>query len=110
MRRRAHVSECRPTRNYVRPIPKQTVIQFANASLARRRSSSVAASQSPLGNLGSALFASTLSKGIAGAGLSGGPSIDALADTAPVIVELPHESITVEDYARPMYRKDIFFP
>ncbi|VDN21131.1 unnamed protein product, partial [Dibothriocephalus latus] len=29
--------------------------------------------------------------------------------SGPYLVELPHESITIEDYARPLYRKDIFF-
>lgn len=111
LHRRSHQSECRPSRTYSRPIPRQSVIQFANVSLPRYRSASIAAcqlTQSHIGNFGSALFSSTLSRGVGG--LSGTPSIEELTDTAPVIVELPHESITLEDYARPLYRKDIFFP
>ncbi|VDN97047.1 unnamed protein product [Rodentolepis nana] len=109
--RRAHQPECHPSRTYFRPIPRQSVIHFANASVSRHRSVSIGAcqlTQSQIGNFGSALFASTLSPGANG--LDGTPSIEELSDTAPVIVELPHESITVEDYARPLYRKDIFFP
>nr|CAH8831374.1 unnamed protein product [Trichobilharzia regenti] len=30
-------------------------------------------------------------------------------DSKPVLVALPHQSITVEDYSRPLYRSDIFF-
>ncbi|CAH8451213.1 unnamed protein product [Schistosoma bovis] len=30
-------------------------------------------------------------------------------DSKPVLVALPHESITIEDYSRPLYRSDIFF-
>ena len=60
-----------------------------------------------MSNVGSTLFASTM--GGIGNGATGA-SVEELADTAPVIVELPHESISVEDYARPLYRKDIFFP
>nr|CDS34256.2 monocarboxylate transporter [Hymenolepis microstoma] len=91
--------------------PQAKFIHFANASVSRHRSLSIAAcqlTQSQIGNFGSALFASTLSPGASG--LDGTPSIEELSETAPVIVELPHESVTVEDYARPLYRKDIFFP
>ncbi|CAH8449891.1 unnamed protein product [Schistosoma turkestanicum] len=30
-------------------------------------------------------------------------------DSKPVLVALPHESINIEDYSRPLYRSDIFF-
>ncbi|XP_018648622.1 putative monocarboxylate transporter [Schistosoma mansoni] len=30
-------------------------------------------------------------------------------DSKPVLVALPHESISIEDYSRPLYRSDIFF-
>ncbi|TNN13090.1 Monocarboxylate transporter 14 [Schistosoma japonicum] len=30
-------------------------------------------------------------------------------DSKPVLVALPHESITIQDYSRPLYRSDIFF-
>ncbi|EUB61997.1 Monocarboxylate transporter [Echinococcus granulosus] len=108
-------SERRPSRMCTRPIPRQSVVQLANASVSRRRSESVsmgALTRSYLSSLGSAMFASTTGGfGSAGGGAgSRGGAAEELADTAPVIVELPHESICVEDYARPLYRKDIFFP
>ncbi|CDS42798.1 Major facilitator superfamily locus tagral substrate transporter [Echinococcus multilocularis] len=108
-------SERRPSRMCTRPIPRQSVVQLANASVPRRRSESVsmgALTRSYLSSLGSAMFASTTGGfGSAGGGAgSRGGAAEELVDTAPVIVELPHESICVEDYARPLYRKDIFFP
>lgn len=115
VQRRENKSECRLSRTYSRPIPRRPVVHIANASVSRRRSESIAVcqlAQSHVSSFGSALFASAVSRfGIGGAGgVTGNPSIEELADTAPVIVELPHESIAVEDYARPLYRKDIFFP
>lgn len=109
---RTHLSERHPVRGYTRPIPHQSTTHLAIASAPRDRSVSVAigqVTQSHLSSFGSALFASSIGQiGSLGADIN---SAEALADTgAPVIVELPHESITVEDYARPLYRKDIFFP
>ncbi|VDM21307.1 unnamed protein product [Hydatigera taeniaeformis] len=111
----SRVSRRRPSRTYTRPIPRQSVVQLANASVPRRRSESVAMgalTRSYLSSIGSTMFAST-ADGFGGMGSGiGSRSGDAeeLVDAAPVIVELPHESISVEDYARPLYRKDIFFP
>ena len=114
VRRRGHAPERKPIRTLTRPIPKQSVILLANASVPRHRSISVGMGAGQLSNLGSTLFASTVggigSGGTAAAAAATTTSVEELADTAPVIVELPHESISVEDYARPLYRKDIFFP
>ncbi|VDL63687.1 unnamed protein product [Hymenolepis diminuta] len=110
-RRRTHVSECYPTRDYTRPIPKQSTFYLATASAPRNRSVSMAydqVTQSHLSAFGSAFSASAI-------GRSGTPtdinSVEELNESgAPVVVELPHECISVEDYARPLYRTDIFFP
>ncbi|VDD84460.1 unnamed protein product [Mesocestoides corti] len=110
--RRTHQSECHSSRFQLKPIPRQSVVHLAHASVPRRRAESVAMSvlsQSHLSALGSQFFTSAAG-GIENAEIRGIVSTLELADGAPVIVELPHESITVEDYARPLYRKDIFFP
>ncbi|KAL5110853.1 Monocarboxylate transporter 3 [Taenia crassiceps] len=115
VRSRNQPSERRPSRAYTRPIPRQSVVRLANASVPRRRSESVAMgalTRSYLSSLGSTVFASTAG-GFVGAGSGTGTrniGVEDFVDAAPVIVELPHESISVEDYARPLYRKDIFFP
>ncbi|KAM7537440.1 hypothetical protein Aperf_G00000061611 [Anoplocephala perfoliata] len=116
-RRRIYHSERLTHGSYVRPhmtdpIPHQSTTHLAIASAPRTRSVSVAVDQvarSHLSTFGSALFSSAVDRfGSSGTGMN---SPVELTDTgAPVIVELPHESITVEDYARPLYRKDIFFP
>ncbi|VDD78538.1 unnamed protein product [Mesocestoides corti] len=110
--RRTYQSESRSSRAYLKPIPRQSVVHLAQASVPRRRAESVAMgvlAQSHLSALGSQLFTSAAG-GIENIGGRGMVSTLELAEGAPVIVELPHESITVEDYARPLYRKDIFFP
>nr|CDS34258.1 monocarboxylate transporter [Hymenolepis microstoma] len=111
-RRRTHASECYPTRDYVRPIPKHSAFYLATASAPRNRSVSAAydqVTQSRLSAFGSALFPpSTVRPGASATDIR---SVEELVESgAPVIVELPHESISVEDYSRPLYRTDIFFP
>ncbi|VDO13980.1 unnamed protein product [Rodentolepis nana] len=111
-RRRTHVSECYPTREYIRPIPKRSTFYLATASAPRNRSVSAAydqVTQSRLSTFGSALLPPAAVR--PGASASDIRSVEDLIDSgAPVIVELPHESISVEDYSRPLYRTDIFFP
>lgn len=113
-----HLSEQR-NNQYLRPVHRTSVVHLAH--VIPQRSISVAARSASV--FGSQFFSMHQSNasGIGDLGADKDKnsqqesprllnSVTEQEMTGPVIVELPHESITIEDYARPMYRKDIFFP
>nr|VZI45428.1 unnamed protein product [Spirometra erinaceieuropaei] len=103
-------------------MPRASVVTMAHIFPMRSVSVCVASPQAVLGPRESPAALTPSWTGSQGVQVSTGSGLGDEAEKAlkgpltteelsgPILVELPHESITIEDYARPLYRKDIFFP
>ncbi|KAL7063898.1 hypothetical protein AAHC03_05283 [Spirometra sp. Aus1] len=103
-------------------MPRASVVTMAHIFPMRSVSVCVASPQAVLGPRESPAALTPSWTGSQGVQVSTGSGLGDEAERAlkapltteelsgPILVELPHESITIEDYARPLYRKDIFFP
>ncbi|BHF65242.1 hypothetical protein SprV_0200825200 [Sparganum proliferum] len=103
-------------------IPRASVVTMAHMFPMRSVSVCIASPQAVLGPRESPAALTPSWTGSQGVQVSTGSGLGDEAEKAlkapltteelsgPFLVELPHESITIEDYARPLYRKDIFFP
>ncbi|VDL95180.1 unnamed protein product [Schistocephalus solidus] len=109
-------SRIRRTSHCVDRMPRASVVTMAH--LVPMRSVSVCVAAPQVGSRGSPTVLTPNWTGSQGVHISTGSGLAEEGEKAlvteelsgPILVELPHESITIEDYARPLYRKDIFFP